>query len=228
MDHKQAVELQLAVKYVLGELPAAQRDEYEDHYIDCPDCAKEVHAAAAFVDNARHVLRQEARNEVAKGAAEGGWFRWLRPVVAVPALAALLFAISYQSFVTVPRWKEMATRSAASRALPMFSLIAANSRDSKSLTISVRSGEPFGLYVDVPVNPAYGTYLLRLEDPSGQSTVLISVSYAEAQRTQVVEVNPGNHPGIYQIAVLGLTDENSDPSKATVLRTMKFSVEFNR
>src|ERR1700741_4011332 len=54
MDHKQAVELQLAVKYVLGELPPVQRDEYEDHYIDCPLCAKEVYEAAAFTDPGRN------------------------------------------------------------------------------------------------------------------------------------------------------------------------------
>jgi hypothetical protein len=229
MNHKQAVELQLAVKYVLGELPPVQREEYEDHYIDCPECAQDVHAAAAFADTAREVFRQEARNEApARDPVRGGWFAWLRPVVAVPAFAVLLLALGYEGFVTVPHWKARATQATASRVLPMFSLIAANTRGPDSLTFQVRPGERFGLYVDVPTDAAYGSYLLRLEDPEGRSMNLSAVSPAEAQKTQVVEVNAGNRSGAYQLVVLGLRSPESDRAKATVLATMKFHVEVNK
>src|SRR5215472_5329810 len=106
MDHKQAVELQLAVKYVLGELPPVQRDEYEDHYIDCPDCAKDVYAAAAFTDTAREVFRQEGRSEApVKVRERGAWFAWLRPALAVPAMLILLAIVGYQNLITLPRLK---------------------------------------------------------------------------------------------------------------------------
>lgn len=229
MDHKRAVELHLAVKYVLGELPADQRDEYEDHYIDCPECARDVHAAAAFTDTAREVFRQEAQKEAPAGnRARGGWFAWLRPVVAVPAFAVLLLMLGYQSFVSLPHWKTQATQSAAPRVLPMFSLIGANSRSADSLTFRVRPRERFGLYMDVPADAAYRTYLLRLVDPAGHSMILRSLSYEEAQKTQVVEVNPGEGTGAYQIVVLGLTSLESNPGKGTLLGAMKFSVEFSK
>src|SRR5215467_10542011 len=109
MDCKQAEDLQLAVKYVLGELSPVQRDEYEDHYIDCPECAKDVYAAAALTDTAREVFRQEERNEApapvrdgAQDRARGGWLAWLRPVVVAPAFAVLLLAVGYQGLVSVP------------------------------------------------------------------------------------------------------------------------------
>ena len=229
MDHNQAVELQLAVKYVLGELPPVQRDEYEDHYIDCPECAKDVYAAAAFTDTAREVFREEARGEVSAPARErvqSRWFAWLRPVVAVPAFAVLLVALGYQSFVAVPHWKNAAMQSAAPRVLPMFSLIAANTRGPEGSVVHVRKGERFGLHVDVPVDSTNRTYLLRLEDPTGNSTILRSLTNEEAQKTQVVEVDPGNRPGAYRIVVLGMTNPNGDPRQASVLATMKFKVEF--
>lgn len=227
MDHKQAEEL--AVKYVLGELPPVQRDEYEDHYIDCPDCAKDVYAAAAFTDTAREVFREEARKEAPSLVRErGGWFAWLRPVVTVPAFAVLLVALCYQSFVSVPHWKAQATQATASRVLPMFSLIAANTRGPEGLVLHVRQGERFGLYVDVPNDESHNTYQIRLVDPTEHSTILRSLSYAEAQKTQVVEVNPGEMPGSYQIVVLGLAGQENDPGKAGVFATMKFSVEFNK
>jgi Putative zinc-finger len=230
MDHNEAIQLQAAVKYVLGELSPVQRDAYEEHYFDCAECAVDMKALATFADSTREVLRQEKANQLAKDLvlARGGWLRWLQPAVAVPAMAVLLLMLGYQSFVSVPHWKTLATQSAAPRVLPMFSLITANTRSSDSLGFRVRSGEPFGLYIDVPTDAAYRTYLLRLVDPKGQSMILRALSYEEAQKTQVVEVNPGQSPGAYQIVVLGLSNKESDPGKAAILATMKFSVEFSK
>jgi hypothetical protein len=230
MDHNEAIQLQAAVKYVLGELSPVQRDDYEEHYFDCAECAVDIKALATFADTTREVLRQEKASQLAKDLvpARGGWLRWLQPVVAVPAFAALLLMLGYQSFVSVPHWKTLATQSAAPRVLPMFSLITANTRSSDSLAFRVPQGEPFGLYIDVPTDAAYQAYLLRLVDPKGQSRTLRALSYEEAQKTQVVEVNPDRSPGAYQIGVLGLSNKESDPGKAAILATMKFSVEFSK
>src|SRR5713101_6957163 len=218
MDHSEAVRLQAAVKYVLGELPPAQRDEYEEHCFDCAECALDLKAAAAFVDTTREVLGEEASEKAPRFrvAVRGGLFEWLRPIVAVPAFAVLLLALSYPSLATVPR------------VLLPYPLIAANTRGIEAQTFRVRPDEPFGLYVDVPNDPAYNTYELRLEDPAGNSTTLRTVSYAQAQKTVVVEVPLGKGPGVYQIVVLGLTAPQGDPNKAPVLARMKFGVEFSR
>ncbi len=60
MDHSEAVRLQAAERYVLGELPPVLREEYEEHYFECAACAVDVKVVAAFVDNAHEVLRQPA------------------------------------------------------------------------------------------------------------------------------------------------------------------------
>src|SRR5713101_1972069 len=230
MDHNQALQLQAAVKYVLGELSQVQRDEYEEHYFDCAECAVDIKALATFADTTREVLRQERASQFAKELvpARGGWLRWLQPVVAVPAFAALLLMLGYQSFVSVPRWKNLATQSAAPQVLPMFSLIASNTRGTDSLTFHVKPGERFGLYADVHTETAYRVYILRFVDAAGHSAVLRSLSYEEAQKTQVVEVNPGERSGSYEIVVSGLPKLESDPGKATILATMKFTVEFRK
>src|SRR5258706_13906018 len=89
MDHNEAIQLQVAVKYVLGELSPVQREEYEEHYFDCSECASDLKAAATFVDAAREVLRQETASSLAKDsvAARGGWLGWFQPVAAGPAFA---------------------------------------------------------------------------------------------------------------------------------------------
>ena len=57
MDHNEALQLQAAEKYVLGELSPPLRDEFEEHFFECQECALDVKAAAGFVDNARAVWR---------------------------------------------------------------------------------------------------------------------------------------------------------------------------
>src|SRR5713101_6808302 len=108
MDHNEAIQLQAAVKYVLGELSQVQREEYEEHYFDCAICATDIKALATFADNAREILRQEKVSQFASDPipAPAKWFAWFRPIIAVPAFAALLLIIGYQSFVTIPKAKE--------------------------------------------------------------------------------------------------------------------------
>ena len=57
MDHNEALRLHAVEKYVLGELPPSLRDEFEEHFFECQECALDVRAAAEFVDNVRAVLR---------------------------------------------------------------------------------------------------------------------------------------------------------------------------
>lgn len=59
MDHTEAVRLQAAEKYLLGELLNSQYEEYEEHYFDCMYCAEDIKAAVAFMENARQIFRDE-------------------------------------------------------------------------------------------------------------------------------------------------------------------------
>src|SRR5712691_3850098 len=115
MDHNEAIQLQAAVKYVLGELSPVQREEYEEHYFDCAECAVDIKALATFADTTREVLRLEREKQLAKelAPARGGWLRWLQPVVAAPAFAALLLIVAYQNTVTLPHAREEASSAAA-------------------------------------------------------------------------------------------------------------------
>ena len=53
MDHNQSTNLMAVEKYLLEELTPEQRDEFEDHFFDCQECALDVQATAAFMAAAR-------------------------------------------------------------------------------------------------------------------------------------------------------------------------------
>jgi hypothetical protein len=141
-------------------------------------------------------------------------------------MVLLALALGYQTAVSVPHWKNLAMQSAASGVMPMYSLIESNTRGSELPAFRVKRNEIFGVFVDVPVDKAYSSYMLRLEDQAGRSATLSTVSYAEAKRTVVAKINPWEQSGAYQIVVLGLAGQDANPAKATTLASMKFNVEF--
>ncbi|HKD51954.1 MAG TPA: hypothetical protein VKB90_14190 [Candidatus Acidoferrum sp.] len=229
MDHKQAVELQLAVKYVLGELPPVQRDEYEDHYIDCPDCAKDVYAAAAFTDTAREVFRQEGRSEAPEPVRErGGWFVWLRPAVAAPAFATLLLVVAYQNIVTIPRAKHEAVQSAGQMLTSTFSLQMANTRGGEEVKIRVHPNESFGLKFDFTPAKSFDSYICELRDESGRVLEQADLPGASANQEVEFAVRGGLvKPGKYNLVFTGAPGVSSQRTREEVLR-LGFSVEFLR
>jgi hypothetical protein len=222
MDHNSAVKSQACEKYLLGELSPELRDAYEEHYFSCSDCATQLRSAADLVGASQQILAL-APAAVARPD-RVRLFPWLRPVFAVPVFAALLLFIGYQNFVTIPHLKQ----SAAPRVLQMFSLISANTRGDQALLFTVTPEEPFGLYVDVPTDSAYSSYVLRLEDPSGTSSFLRSLTAEEAQKSQVVTVNPGKRAGKYSIVVSGLASSGASPPSGKELAHLRFAVEFRK
>jgi len=228
MDHGQAVQLQACEKYLLGELTPDLRDAYEEHYFSCAECATELRLAAEFVNSSRRLLREPSAAKVRAKPDDvrppRGWFPWMNPWVVGPVFAALLLFIGYQNFFTIPHYQQ----SAAPRVLPMYSLIAANSRGDEGLVFSVPPNQPFGLYVDLPYDPSFSTYLLRLERPSGSSTPFRSLTAEEAQKTQVIAINPGAQAGKYTIIVSGLANRFADTSSAKELARLQFAVELRK
>jgi hypothetical protein len=226
MDHHLAVKSQACEKYLLGELSPDLRDAYEEHYFSCAECATQLRMAAEIVGAGQRIFAQTPAPAVAAGARivpeSGGWLRWLRPAIAIPALATLLLVVGYQNLVLIPQLKE----SRAPRVLPMFSLISANTRGETVPEFTTQPNQPVGLYVDVPADAAYSSYGISVQDPSGKTIPLRSLSYAEAQKTQVLVINPGA-AGNYAVVVLGQAKSDAGSSTGKELARMQFTVVFS-
>lgn len=226
MDHKQAVHMQAAEKYVLGELPTTLRDEYEEHFFDCAECALDVKAAAAFVDNTREVLRQGPGNEMSKAAATGGWFAWFRPIIAVPAFAALLLAIVYQNTVTIPKAKKEAAVNASQLVTSSFSLQMANVRGGEEVKVRIHPNESFALKFDFTPSRTFDSYICQLQDASGRALLQESVPGSSTNKEQELVVRGGLvKPGKYNLVFRGVPGSNGRGIQEEVLR-LGFSVEF--
>src|SRR5688572_10799645 len=98
MNHEEAITNQVAASYLLGDLSAAERDAFEEHYFDCRVCGETIRAGAAMF---------AAGREVAANAPEVRRFRPLKWAASGAAAAALAMVVGYQS-VIIPRVQSLA------------------------------------------------------------------------------------------------------------------------
>jgi hypothetical protein len=229
MDHNEAIQLQAAVKYVLGELSQVQREEYEEHYFDCVECAVDIKALATFADTTREVLRQEREEQFAKDLvpARGGLLRWFQPVVAVPAFAALLLIIAYQNTVTIPHAKEEASFGTAQVMFNSYPLRGVNTAGEEGRTLSIRPAEAFFLNFDFVPTRNFDNYMGQLEDAEGRVLLRSRIAGGNANQEAHLPIPAGMlHPGKYVLAFYGDPGASGKVNRQNDAGRLPFTVEF--
>jgi hypothetical protein len=231
MNHDEAIRLKAAEKYLLGELNSELRDQYEDHYFGCAECAQDVRTGAVFIDNARDVLIPPSVTELGakhQAAPTGGWWATLlRPAFAVPALALLLLIAGYQNAVTIPQLKTALSQSDVAQTLPSYSLITGNSRGGAPLAISVPAGKPFSFFVDIPPNGGFTSYVCEFQTESGTPELSLNVSADEAKRTVQLLIPAGRlASGRHVLVVRGLDSQGKPDADKMGVASYPFSLDY--
>ncbi|HOL70717.1 MAG TPA: zf-HC2 domain-containing protein [Bryobacteraceae bacterium] len=161
MNHREAVERQAADKYLLNELSPAERSAFEEHYFECPECAAEVEAGAAFAANARAVLA-EGGDYAGRRTATG----WLRPAYLITAAAALAAIAGYQELVRIPRLRKELQRLGEPRAYVAHFLRPVGQGGDQVLAVP-KEALFVGLLLDIPPGAECSAYVcdIRAEAP---------------------------------------------------------------
>jgi anti-sigma factor RsiW len=213
MEHSEAISLMAAEKYLLGELTPESREQFEEHFFGCPECARDVRAGAAFVEHSKVVLAEPVAVSSARAPdaapAKAGWLAWLRPAFVVPVLAALLVVIGYQNLVIYPQLKQMAS---SPQILPWAS-INVSTRGTSTTQISPHVGEGFHLLVNIPPDGRYAAYTFALSSPSGRLEWSRTIPAASSDEARSIYVPGANQEqGVYTLAVRGdaATNQSSD------------------
>jgi len=213
MDHSESIRLMAAEKYLLGELAPELREQFEEHFFDCRECALDVRAGAALVEHSKVVLSQPVavspfRVPVAVPA-KAAWFAWLRPALVVPVLAALLVVISYQNLVTYPKLKGEVAVVNQPQILAAASLINANTRGAGKTVVAARQDEPFLLFLDIPAATRFSSYVAELDGPAGNSEWSLTIPAETTKDTVPIRVPAGHRgAGMYTLVVRGIDSSN--------------------
>lgn len=154
--------MQAAERYLLGELPANEAEEFELHYFECPYCAVAVESGDQFIESAREHFRgpsalKRARSRERKPEPErrSFWEALWRPAFVVPAMAALTAIALYQGALVIPALRHTLTEA---RALPAFQLIGISRGEDPQIRVPART--PFvSLAADIPPDAHFRNYL---------------------------------------------------------------------
>jgi Putative zinc-finger len=232
MDHLDAKRLQAAEKYVLGELPPELRDEYEEHYFDCADCAEDIKAASAFVGASRDIFRDEpapvVRVPAVKPAPGGfsGWFAWLRPAIAVPVMVSLVAIITFQA-VTERSAKDRLSSTETQAFQSSFRVQGSTRGAGEIAKISMGPREAFGLDFDFTPSSMSSSYEGRILDESGKSLLTISLPGNLANKEVHLAI-PGGllSPGQYTL-VVAKNDTSTKSEGSKEVQRFRFAIEFH-
>jgi Putative zinc-finger len=218
MDHDLVVREKLTEKYLLNELAPAERDEFEEHYFVCTECARDIHAASEFVEHSKVVLAENDEPAFATSGARqqpsGGWFAWLRPAFAAPALALLLLVVGYQNLVTYPSLRSAVTHP---HVLPWAAVTVGTWGESRP-TITLSQGMSFLVLVRIPPDGAYAQYKADLYNPGGELEWSLTIPATPGQDQWPVQVPSANRrAGTYKMQVSGITAAGERKDLGTAL-----------
>jgi hypothetical protein len=233
MDHNEALQQMAAERYLLNELTPDAREAFEEHLFDCPDCALDLRAGVAFVEEAKVQLPKLAPNapeplsvrvRPARIKREW-WLGWLQPSFAVPAFAMMLMFIGYQNLVVLPRLQDTASQPQLLAWAPMH-----GSTRGAPLTITTDRKHGIALPVELPQQPtpgAYASYSFGLIDPQGKTAWTGSVAAsgddaAEGQRLSLAVPGAMLRNGTYTVTISGVTPRGEH----TVIDQFAFALHF--
>jgi Putative zinc-finger len=220
MDHTAVVRQKMTERYLLGELDSEVRDEFEEHYFDCPECALDIRAGAQFVAHTKMVLGESLEPVPApvtpsRDPASRGWFAWLRPAFAVPALALLLAVVGYQNFVTYPHLIQAANQPQVGP----WASVNVSTRGIVTTVIKAHKGEGFGLLVNLTPENEFVSYAADLYNPAQKLEWSGPISTAVGEEGRQIYI-PGHNrePGTYSLVVRGIsaTGENKEISRHSI------------
>jgi len=205
MDHSEAIREMLAEKYLLDELSPEARETFEEHFFGCMECAQDVRSGATLIGGMKDVLAEEPARAGAvvrqPERTRSGWLGWLRPALALPVLIVLIGIVAYQNLVSYPKLKMAAN---TPQVLPWAS-VNVSSRGANAPTITVHHGEGFLLFVNIPPDSRYSSYIAELHDPSGKMEWSLTIP-ATIEDGYPVHVPAANRAGgSYTVVVQGVS-----------------------
>jgi hypothetical protein len=233
MDHQQAMQLKAPERYLLGELKGDTREQFEAHFFECVECARDVEEGAVFMDAAREILKNEATPVPAvqrPTVARRRWFEFVfRPAFAGPVFAVLLLAVVYQIAYLIPHMRAELSEASEPSVLSWYSLVAQNSRGEESLTIHTSPNGKFGLFMDIPPEKHFPSYTCELETQSGSPEFSVNVS-SENAASNLQLLIPASRlgPGKHILVVRGGNSPGASPASQTEVARFEFTLEFSK
>lgn len=243
MNHDEAIRSGAAEKYVLRELSDEVRDAYEDHFLECAECTKNMHALSGFAEGGAEVY-DNLHAAVVPGTPQSIWSRLFQPAVAIPMFAAIVLVLAAVGYETsrmsvghsgTNGVAAVAGKSALTDATRGAIRLFGDERKAGGQVpvVRIRAGQGFTLNFDFLSPRKFDSYLGKLQDSSGRLILPVTLPGDMANREVNLAVPAGLvHAGKYTLSFVGVSSAPKPPAtpNATVaenhVQSFTFDVEF--
>ena len=208
MNHSEALQLMATEKYLLDEFPPDIRDQFEEHFFCCQECALDVRMTAAFLEHSKEALSTPGPVLQPVEPSKSGWFAWIRPAFVVPAFAILLLVIGYQALFVNPSLSKAIADLRKPQVLASVYLSSGTSRGGSRPVVTDQGGQPFVLFIDIPADSRFSSYSAELLSPLGAKVWSLAIpaeAVESAKDSLPIRVVPANNEsGKYVLVVRGI------------------------
>jgi len=205
MDHSEAESGHAVERYLLGEMPEAEAEGFEQHFFECRACTDGLAAGALLVENLRAVPRTVKAAAPGMGERLAAW--WRRPLFAAPAFAALALAtiVAYQA-------RELAR---VDQAQPLLAYMVKSATRGEPNQIRIPAGTRF-VAIDLDLaDGSFPMYRCRLYGSSGRLYFSVdSAAPPAGLPLSILAPAAGLQPGTYTLRVQGLRGSQVAPEAA--------------
>lgn len=198
MNHAEAIESNAAEAYLLGDLPEAERNAFEEHYIDCRICSATVQEGATMM--AAGQLSVKVKPFPAPKP-----MKWLL----ASAAAAAIVIVSFDQGVEMRAVKKTPTpqpRGQTARTVPEVPKITAPSRGANPPLI-YRGDELVPL--DIVPDPEVSLYKIELRDSNKRVIQTMDATEAEVDNGEVSLKLERLPVGKYDVVVRGVRKDGT-------------------
>ena len=205
MEHSEASKNFAVERYILGELGETQRDEFENHYFDCPECAEDLKEATILVANVKAVFSEEKINE--SRAAVPKRIQWLPfagwsliPAVPIAGCVTLAVLAGYQNLVQIPA---MRAHTVSNQLVLTPAILVRAARAQQGLTFSKRNGI-MSVTIAHEWEEIYSRYQIEIERASDrQVNSKAEIAAASSDLTASAGLQ-GFETGLYFLSLYGV------------------------
>lgn len=223
MNHDEAIRSGAAEKYALRELSDELRDAYEDHFLECAECTKNMHALSGFAEAGAEIY-EDLRADIVPIKPQSIWARLFQSSIAIPAFAAIvlvLAVVGYQSSrMSVGKTGNnnvaavtgtSALTDATRGAIRLFG--DERKAEAQIPVVRIHAGQGFTLDFDFLSPRKFDSYLGKLQDSSGHLILPVTLSGDMANREVNIAVPAGLvHAGEYTLSFVGVSSAPKSPS----------------
>ena len=215
MDHREATRITAVEKYLLGELPDDQRENFEEHFFSCAECSEQVRLGAMFQANARSLVQEAGSLENIPFERRTPWFGWNPAPVFGMATAVLAVVIGYQNFVQIPALRQSGVPLLS--AAPAAEALSVRGENDQSFS---RQLPKFTIYVRHEWEDPFTQYAFDLQRRPG-AAVVATGTLEKAPRDLSVDIRPaGLDAGAYLLTVYGVRGPGEKTAVARIPLTL--------